>query len=112
MNTPDDYDDGYGPPTMEDDAWYTHAVVSLGYPKLRRDPKPANGQMTILDVSPSGAWNFQHDGTGWRVLLGRGVWNLSSTLHPEPHMVCVEEPGYYRLVGTQWVRDENQEPEA
>lgn len=36
-----------GPPTMEDDAWYTHAVVSLGYPKVKRGDVPMDGQTAL-----------------------------------------------------------------
>lgn len=45
-----------GPPSLEDDAWLTHFVASLNYPKGRRDLKPMEGQMSITDpwlvVSP------------------------------------------------------------
>lgn len=42
----DDYDDGYGPPTREDDAWFQHHVVSKGYPKLHKS-KPLEGQTSF-----------------------------------------------------------------
>jgi hypothetical protein len=54
------YDEGEsGPPTMEDDAWYTHAVVSLDYPSNRRymdrmRQARENGQLSIEDLVTEG----------------------------------------------------------
>lgn len=45
-----------GPPTLEDDAWYTHAVVSLDYPKVKRGDKPMEGQMTFKVATISTGW--------------------------------------------------------
>lgn len=42
--------DEYGPPTLEDDAWFTQYVASLDYPKVKRDPKPMQGQRTLMDA--------------------------------------------------------------
>lgn len=45
-------DDGEtGPPTIEDDAWFTHSVASLGYPRLERGPKPYPGQMDLTQTT-------------------------------------------------------------
>lgn len=38
-----------GPPTIEDDAWYQHHVVSRGYPKVKREPEQLPGQQTFDD---------------------------------------------------------------
>lgn len=46
--------DEYGPPTLEDDAWYTHAVVSLDYPKVKRGDKPMEGQESLPWSDPIG----------------------------------------------------------
>lgn len=104
-------DDGVGPPTWEDDAWYTHAVVSRGYPRVKRDPKPAEGQMLLINPSFDDAMERYPRRTRigeQRVLLGRGIWLLggSEVASQEVH---VEEPGWYRLEGTDWVRDEIQD---
>lgn len=42
--------DEYGPPTELEDAWFTQTVASLDYPKVKRDPKPMNGQMSLTDA--------------------------------------------------------------
>lgn len=42
-------DDGAGPPTAEDDMWFLEHVVAAGYPKVKRDPEPYPGQLSIED---------------------------------------------------------------
>lgn len=46
-------DDGYGPPTPEDDAWYQHHVVSKGYPRLKREPRQYPGQERLMLTNPT-----------------------------------------------------------
>lgn len=41
-----------GPPTVEDDAWFQHHVVSKGYPKVKRD-RVMEGQTSFADVVAS-----------------------------------------------------------
>lgn len=65
-----DYDDEAGPPTVEDDAWFTHAVASLGYPKGKRDPKPMDGQTNLFDT---GIFKFDRAGT-WQYV--GGAWHF------------------------------------
>jgi hypothetical protein len=38
-----------GPPSIADDAWFTHHVASLNYPPPKRDPAPYPGQTTLTD---------------------------------------------------------------
>lgn len=38
-----------GPPTIEDDAWFQHHVVSKGYPKVKREPEQLPGQTRLTD---------------------------------------------------------------
>lgn len=47
----DNYDDdGYGPPTREDDWWFHEHVRAAGYPKVKRGDKPMVGQMVLGDT--------------------------------------------------------------
>lgn len=40
-------DDDTGPPTEADDAWHTHNIASLNYPRSNRDPAPIPGQLRL-----------------------------------------------------------------
>lgn len=49
-----------GPPTIEDDAYWQHHVVSKGYPKVKREPEQLPGQ-DRLD------WSKKQPGRGARI---------------------------------------------
>lgn len=45
----------YGPPTELDDAWFTHHVASLGYPRGYKDPV-IDGQLDIVTYLANEEW--------------------------------------------------------
>lgn len=50
-------DDGEtGPPTPEDDAWFSHFIASLNYPRAKRGPEPYPGQLDITEDWREGGW--------------------------------------------------------
>jgi hypothetical protein len=47
----DAFDDGVGPPDELADAWFTQHVVSLNYPRVKRDLEPMSGQMRLGEMT-------------------------------------------------------------
>lgn len=50
----------YGPPSQLDDAWFTHHVASLGYPRGYKDPV-INGQLDIITYLANEEWDADRE---------------------------------------------------
>jgi hypothetical protein len=50
-------DDGVGPPTPMDDMWFHEHVRAAGYPRVKRDPEPMNGQVALFCGADLKTWD-------------------------------------------------------